>query len=644
MNTTVSEIRYRDLARREAYERRRLEERLNQLDRSAKSRAGVGVGGKADPIFYSIEEKNERDRIEELLNVIATRPNEWCEPLWVAARDFFNGRSAMLIGRLDNPHGDVNSGSGVTLHKSDPNRNNLSAENASLVALTVGILVSDAAIPPPVRVDRLDIPPPTVPGGSSGDGSSDGSGTGSDGGSDIPGTPRATKSTTPPRPPGDDDDKFAINADRKHPDWPKMSRQFFAALGEAESYGKLALKVLIKLAETGTGAVDVEEYARVMRNLAAKGVTEDEPQLGRKIDEALDEVQSVGGMDELAGDIGINLPDLDSIGDSAIVADNVRLMGPVICGAMLDELKAFQVLDRIQDAAQGGTLPIGRGNAGRLLYKRWKEAPNRMSEAERRGLYAMTMGQPGGPPDGASNREFNDLWLRFISSVSSFVRQQDVDQLLRASLPSAIGAQQVRKAARDLASNLSLHGYGMTFYSAKELEAEVKLMVDTLSDREILSAYAARDMWQVIDQVATLELGGARTSSRYRTLATCGIIITAWLANNIEKIMRPTGMLIDMMDVRSPVPRSAGERATTRPTDYDLVNACELWLADTGTSEESVMQYSQSRETPVMTSKPVPIPAFAREFMEDIPGMGAGAAPGLGLGLGLRGGNGAMRH
>ena len=607
--TTVTDIRYHDLARRELTERRRLEERLNQLDRSAKSRAGMGVGGQADPIFYSVEEKNERDRIAELLVILGKGGNEWCEPLWVAARDFFNGRSAMLIGRLDNPEGAPEDGQGVKLRKTN---DRLSPQNASLVALTVGLLITDAVIPPPVKVDRTAALPPQQQPGKGSDG---GSGKGA-------GQPESER------------DRFVINADTKHSDWPRMSRHFFAALGEAESYGKLAVKVLEKLSETGTGTVGVEEYARVMRALAAKGVTEDETQLGRRIDDALDEVQSLGGVDELSGDIGINLPDLDSIGDSAIVSDNVRLMGPVICAAMLDELKAFQVLDRIQDAAQAGTLPIGRGNAGRLLYKRWKEAPNRMSEAERHALYAMTMGQPGGPPEGAVNREFNDLWLRFISSVSSFVRQQDVDKLLRASLPSAVGAQQVRKAARDLASNLSLHGYGMTFYAAKELEGEVKLMVDTLSDREILSAYAARDMWQVIDQVATLELGGARTSSRYRTLATCGIIITAWLASNIEKIMRPTGILIDMMEVRSPVPRSAGERATTRPTDYDLVNACELWLADTGTSEESVSQYSQSRETPVMTSKPVSIPGFAREFMDDMPGLGAG--------LGMR--NGASRH
>ena len=47
----------------------------------------------------------------------------------------------------------------------------------------------------------------------------------------------------------------------------------------------------------------------------------------------------------------------------------------------------------------------------------------------------------------AVNRDFNDLWLRFVSSVSNFVRQNEVDNLLRASIPSAVSNQQVRKSS-----------------------------------------------------------------------------------------------------------------------------------------------------------------------------------------------------
>ena len=572
----VSNIRYRDLAQREHDERRRLRERLNQLDRSARSRAGAGVGGKGEAVYYSVEEQVERDRIDTLLGILRSDRGEWCDPLYAATRSLFNGRAGLLSGRLDNPEGDVDvEHEGVALRMTGEAKQP-DAASATDCALTLGLLIVDAVVAPAVTAD----------------------------------------------------DGFIVT----NPDDPmraRMGKAFFNAVGEAQSLSPLSQRVLGILAREGgrtsdnraAPIVDAAEFARVMRLLAAKGVTENETQLGRRVSEALDRVQLVG-TDDVTSEIGIDLPDLEAVSDREIVADNVRLMGPIICAAMLDELKAFQVVDKILESAQNGTLPIGKGPAGKLLYKRWKEAPNRISEPERRNIYAMTMGQPGGDPAIQGNTEFNDLWLRFVSSVSSFVRQQDVDKLLRSSLPSAIGAQQVRKAGRDLASNLSLHGYGMTYYAALELQGEVKSMIELLNDPEILACYASKDLWGVIDQVATMECGGARTSSRYRTLATCGAIITAWLANNVEKVMRPMGGLIDMMDVRSPMPRSAGQKATSTPTDYDLVNACELWLADTAISEARVDEMSQPRESPVMTSKPVPIPAFAREFMDEMPGVG----------------------
>jgi hypothetical protein len=149
-----------------------------------------------------------------------------------------------------------------------------------------------------------------------------------------------------------------------------------------------------------------------------------------------------------------------------------------------------------------------------------------------------------------------------------------------------------------------------------------------LGDDEIKGAFGARDMWQVIDQVATMELGGARNSSRYRTLATCGAIITAWLADNVEKYTRQFGDVISMDVVRTPSPRTSGKSATQEPTDFDLVNACELWLADTAVSDDRVEQLAQPRESPVMTSKPIQVPSFAREMLEQagIPGFGLGVS------------------
>jgi hypothetical protein len=52
--------------------------------------------------------------------------------------------------------------------------------------------------------------------------------------------------------------------------------------------------------------------------------------------------------------------------------------------------------------------------------------------------------------------------------------------------------------------------------------------------------------------------------------------------------------------------------------------------ADTATSDASVEQLSQPREAPVMTSRPVQVPAIAREMLEQAGRERSG--PGLGNG------------
>lgn len=519
--------------------------------------------------------------------------HEVCDPLFVATRTLFN-TNALIRPELRSHI------SGVLAFDPTTTADPLPVP-VSMVTLTIGLLAIDSATPPPVVVVQQNGDKTGklyVPGGEG----------------------KAHGSTLYP--------------DVKHPHMQAFNQQFFAAVGEARGYGALADRVLMILAREGdpdgsggdNPTIECQEFARVMRGLAQRKISVYEPQLNRRVNEVLDAVQNVGGDDSI--DIGIDLPDLEDVFDQNIVAENVRAMGPMIVSAMFDELNVFRVIDHIVNAFQAGTLPIGPGNAGKMLYRYWRDAPNRISEQERKNFAAITLGIPGGDPNGMINREFNDLWLRFVSSVSSFIRQNEVDALLRASVASPISNQQVRKAARDLAGNLSLHGYGMAHYAARELQAQIKFMIELLGDKEILGSYAARDMWQVVDQVATYELGGAKTSSRYRTLATCGTIITAWLANNVQRINRATGPLIDIDQVRNP-DVAASHRATVNPSDYDLVNACELWLADTATSDSRIEEMSQPREAPQMTSKPIPIPAMAREMLDGMGDMGIGLSRGM---------------
>jgi hypothetical protein len=580
----VTKIRFGDVSRREIDERDRTTKRIEQLDQYESVRV------------LSQDETDERNRLTQIRDLVDDNWDEVCEPLFVGIRELFNQKLGVLGVQLK-AHSETGilafepqAGAAAKLARRGNNAAADVKDAVVLASLTIGLCILDGTPAPLVEV--------------------------------------VGKQTVPIKP----------SKVRSSPNWDLLFRGFYKAVGDAQSMFNLAAIVLPLLAREGDprgsddpspGTVDAKEFAAVMVALKKQGVTEDQPQLRRKVNECLDSLQGVDDGGNPMADLGAGLFDLESINDADIVPNNVNLMGTMVCSAMFDELKVFQVVDKLVELFQQGTLPIGSGAAGELLYRYWKDSPNRMSEAERKNFYAMTMGIPGGNAGAMANRDFNDLWLRFVSSVSAYVRQSEVDKLLRQKVPNGISQQQVRKSARDLATNLSLHGYGMAFYAARDLRGQIRMMMDLLGDPEIRSAYGARDMWQVIDQVATLELGGAKTSSRFRTLAICGGIITSWLANNVARIIRPTVSIIDIDAVRAPIPASNGLKATSAPSDYDLVNACELWLADTATSDNRIEEMAQPREAPVMTSKPVQIPTIARDMLDDIGGIG-----GMGMAFG----------
>jgi hypothetical protein len=386
------------------------------------------------------------------------------------------------------------------------------------------------------------------------------------------------------------------------------------------------LNVLLSLGQTtdSTGAsvrqIRAEQWATVTRTLRSQGVQAGDALLALKVQTAL--AGEVGGGDATPpSSIDIDLPDLEAQSDIEIQSDNLQAMQAIYFAAQLEDLKVFQVVDKLVELFQNGMLPLGKGNAGNTLYDYWKQAIKRMTETERRNLYFRTFGFAGGDPSaGAPNREFNDLWLRFVSAVSSYARQVTVENLLRTNIPIPVSQQQVKKAARDLGANLSLHGYGIGYFAATELQNQIREIISLLSDSDIKTAYGARDMWQVIDQVASLELGGAKNSIRYRTMATSGAIIIRWLATHASVLVSTDQIIVlDVNQLRNlNTMRARGVKATVAPTDRDLVDACDQWLAVTGTADKNVEDYAQPAEAPNLTSRPIYVPQVARDLLESV--------------------------
>jgi hypothetical protein len=395
---------------------------------------------------------------------------------------------------------------------------------------------------------------------------------------------------------------------------PALERRFAKAISVARGDFKAdkalfeqVLPILVRVGDkrgkagaTPTDDVNTADLASVVRTLSQQGVGADDLYLEVKASAALDGLTAGDGR-QAPSTIDILLPDLEEEVDVEIIVDNLHAMQAIYFSAMLEELKLFQVADKLVDLFNQGVLPLGKGRSGDLLFDYWRKSNERFTEVERLNLYARSFGFPGGEPMQAPNRDFNDLWLRFVSAVSSFSRQLSLDNLLQAQIAASVSQEQVRKSGRDLAANLSLYGYGVAYFAATSLQEQIRDIIELLSSDEIKSAYGSRDLWQVVDQVASLELNGARSTVRYRTMATSGATIIRWLAKNRGELAAISTPVIDEAAVRR---GSKSRRPTVDPSDRDVVDAAEQWLAVTGTPDAQIEQYAQPVESGNATSAP----------------------------------------
>ena len=273
------------------------------------------------------------------------------------------------------------------------------------------------------------------------------------------------------------------------------------------------------------------------------------------------------------------LPDLDAPMDGAIESENLHAVGALYFACLLEEMRLFQVVERIVELFRQGLLPLGPGPARDFLsdYDRW--SADRISDSERRDLYARVFGVPGGTPDGERNRDFERLWTRFLCAISTLVRQVEEARQLEAAL--SMLQEAVRNAGNDLAANLSQHGFGIAYFAATEVVQAIVEIRDLLRDAELRAAFGARDMWQVIDRINIDYLGGARNTNRYRTRSKAGAVIIRWIGNNGSRLAGAFGDLFEVEQLSRAKPQSVphGHNPTVDPTDRDLIDSAEQWLA-----------------------------------------------------------------
>ena len=280
------------------------------------------------------------------------------------------------------------------------------------------------------------------------------------------------------------------------------------------------------------------------------------------------------------------------MGTDDIVADNILALQALYYTQLLEEQGLFEVADRIVELYAEGLLPVGRGEGGSVLDAYRRGSKRSLSRVERLNLYARSFGSPGGDPDAKPTREFDDLWLRFLRAVSTYRRQRATANVLADR--RAASRETVRKTGRDLAANLSLHGF-RTAPAAASLETHVRSALDVLRTGAVRRAYGPYGVWELVEVVSFVELGRVAGTVRGRTAAQAGGTIVRWLATRAGKLSSRRAVL-DARELRR-LSKSATPLAT--PTDLDLIDACEQWLAVRGVSDRQIEQVAAPAEVRV---------------------------------------------
>jgi hypothetical protein len=388
-----------------------------------------------------------------------------------------------------------------------------------------------------------------------------------------------------------------------------------------DAYQKVSDAILAIRAGSGDPLAYYEELTFVARELISNAavIPIDANGLRERVAETLN--------DYVPGQSGgsLTLPPLseqDGVA-SDLVADNIRAVALIYAAWNLEELKLIPVLDRVTEVFFNGQLPIGFDNGGRALAEYYfQDQDQRLSEAARRMTYSRVLGVPGGQTskEAPPNKAFNDLFLRFLSSVSEYDRQRRIADVVgtrpRTDVLS-VTAESVRTAGFNFAKVATLVGYAGTFFVAQRLEAQIKQALRILSTAEILAAYGVPGPFQLIERVCASDFGGQVPNIvRHRTMAEAGkeiidivaAFVPAWLGQTGNELFTDPFATPIFNTGTSPLP-------TPRPADIPpevearLMRAVEQWLTVNGIKDDVRARYGE----PEMTTSSPSIPNIAQD-------------------------------
>jgi hypothetical protein len=175
--------------------------------------------------------------------------------------------------------------------------------------------------------------------------------------------------------------------------------------------------------------------------------------------------------------------------------------------ATLEQLDPFALVDRLVELWMRGGVPTGAtSDASRRLDRYWLHRAERLATDERRGVYARVFGA-----------DFDERWVALVAALA----QSDADAAERAADVRAVLNEGVDESV---------------LLAAPPLIAHLREALEILGDPEIRNAYGARDIWQLVETLARMELGREFDVVRARTMAAAGTLIVGWLAEETAAV------------------------------------------------------------------------------------------------------------
>ncbi|MEZ5426052.1 MAG: hypothetical protein R2747_07300 [Pyrinomonadaceae bacterium] len=303
----------------------------------------------------------------------------------------------------------------------------------------------------------------------------------------------------------------------------------------------------------------------------------------------------------------LELPPLVGDGgtDAEIIPDNIKAVSMVYASYQLDVgMRMIDVVDRINEIFHNGQLPIGFDSGGRAIDDYNWSAEDRMNAVARRMHYSRVLGMAGGDvsKEVQPNVQFDSLFMRFLSSLAEYDRQQRISDIVERARPRNLTSEYVRKSGRDLAANLSLYGWASTHFAARRLRQHIEAALDILKQPSVQKSYGATNLYQVIERVASLEFNSTPNIVKSRTMAEAGKQIIDLVAKYSNVWTKSDGQPLFSETIN-------GEQVAGDIEDGDrdrFLSLTQQWLAVNGIKDAQVDQYAE----PEISSYAPSIPSF----------------------------------